>query len=276
MASLADLFNPSFLMFLGILVLVAALLVVYFESKIRDQNHKIASMLSLVSTLAEDMNGVKMTINHLAMTAFSGGSAKQFFQEQSLEEEEEEETNAKSNKLIHVSDDETADDDDDDSNSDNDSDAESELQLNSESDSNSECDCNCDFEDNDNIEELLEHSDLEVTNHNDIKVLKLNIENDEIKGELEDLEDNLSDSQSVNLEINIELPSQEIAHSENDVNNLIGSNLKSININLEETESLDYKKLPLPKLRSIVSEKGLSSDVSKLKKLDLLKLLEVE
>jgi cell division protein FtsL len=53
MASLADLFNPTFLMFLGILVLVVALLVVYFESKMRDQNHKIASMLSLVSTLAE-------------------------------------------------------------------------------------------------------------------------------------------------------------------------------------------------------------------------------
>ena len=65
MASLADLFNPTFLMFLGILVLVVALMVVYFESKMRDQNHKIASMLSLVSTLAEDMNGVKMGLNQL-------------------------------------------------------------------------------------------------------------------------------------------------------------------------------------------------------------------
>ena len=67
MASLTDLFNPTFLMFLGILVLVVALLVVYFESKMREQNHKIASMLSLVSTLAEDMNGVKMGLNHLAL-----------------------------------------------------------------------------------------------------------------------------------------------------------------------------------------------------------------
>ena len=83
MASLADLFNPTVLMFLGILVLVVALLVVYFESKMRDQNHKIASMLSLVSTLAEDMNGVKMGLNQLAVIRM-GGSLPQSF-EQPLE-----------------------------------------------------------------------------------------------------------------------------------------------------------------------------------------------
>jgi hypothetical protein len=284
MASLADLFNPSFLMFLGILVLALALLVVYYESKMRDQNHKIASMLSLVSTLAEDMNGVKMGINHLAMTSFSGGSSKQFFQQQHLEEDEEDgeedeedEITSKDNKLIHVSDDDRSE------NSDN---SQSGLQLNSDSDSDSDDsdsddsdsdDSEPDYEDNENVEELFEEEDF--TNHNDIKVLKLNIaselfENEDvIKEELEDLEvleDNLSYSQSVNLESNNDLP------GENDDNNLLASNLKSININLEETESLDYKKLSLPKLRSIVSEKGLSSDSSKLKKQELLKLLEVE
>ena len=52
MAVLSELFNPYFFMFLGILILIA-LLVIYYESKIREQNHKIASMLSLVSSLAE-------------------------------------------------------------------------------------------------------------------------------------------------------------------------------------------------------------------------------
>ena len=73
MQTLAELFNPTFFLFLGILVLVVALMVLYFESKMRDQNHKIASMLSLVSTLAEDMNIVKMGLNHVAMTQ-TGGS----------------------------------------------------------------------------------------------------------------------------------------------------------------------------------------------------------
>jgi hypothetical protein len=39
---------------------------------------------------------------------------------------------------------------------------------------------------------------------------------------------------------------------------------------------LDYKKLSLNKLRSVVSEKGIVTDASKLKKHELLKLLEVE
>ena len=79
MASLTDLFNPTFLMFLGILVLVVALLVVYFESKFREQNHKISSMLSLVSSLAEELNGTKMVIQHLSM---SGGVQPQNFQQE--------------------------------------------------------------------------------------------------------------------------------------------------------------------------------------------------
>ena len=69
MASIADLFNPSFLMFLGILVLVVAMLVVYFESKMREQNHKINAMMSLVSTLAEEVNAVK----HRQLVPLVGG-----------------------------------------------------------------------------------------------------------------------------------------------------------------------------------------------------------
>ena len=79
MASLTDLFNPTFLMFLGILVLVVALLVVYFENKFREQNHKISSMLSLVSSLAEELNGTKMVIQHLSMR---GGVQPQNFQQE--------------------------------------------------------------------------------------------------------------------------------------------------------------------------------------------------
>jgi hypothetical protein len=60
------------------------------------------------------------------------------------------------------------------------------------------------------------------------------------------------------------------------------SSLKTIHItDLEETQPttendgfIDFKKLSLPKLRSIVSEKGLSKDANKLKKNDLIKLLE--
>jgi hypothetical protein len=55
--------------------------------------------------------------------------------------------------------------------------------------------------------------------------------------------------------------------------------LKSINIsNLEESKNneVDYKKMSLTKLKTIVSKKGLSKDSSKLKKHELIKLLELE
>ena len=275
MASLADLFNPTFFMFLGILVLVAALLVVYFETKIREQNHKVASMLSLVSTLAEETNGIKMGMNHLVMTSF-GGSGRFFQQsvqkdeeddqigkleeedEEDEDEDEDEDENKKENKLISVSDES------------DDSETESYgSELDSVSDS-----------DDDIIEELLDPNDDDVTSHNDIKVLKLNITNDlfenneHTKEDLEDLEvfEEL-DSQSV--ELNGDLVLAEEINDEN----LLTTDFKTININLEDStnnESLDYKKLSLPKLRSIVTEKGLSADSSKLKKQDLLKLLGVE
>ena len=83
MPSLTDLFNPTFLIFLGILVLVVALLVVYFETKFREQNHKISSMLSLVSSLAEEVNGTKMVIHQLSMN-----QGPRFYQQQQQQQEQ--------------------------------------------------------------------------------------------------------------------------------------------------------------------------------------------
>ena len=68
MSFLSDILNPTLLIFLGITLLIIALLIVYFESKMREQNHKIASMLSLVSSLAEETNGIKFHLNHMNMT----------------------------------------------------------------------------------------------------------------------------------------------------------------------------------------------------------------
>ena len=48
------------------------------------------------------------------------------------------------------------------------------------------------------------------------------------------------------------------------------SSVKNLNV------VFDYKKASLGKLREIVEQKGLSSDTSKLKKQELLKLLEID
>jgi hypothetical protein len=291
MASLTDLFNPTFLMFLGILVLVVALLVVYFESKFREQNHKISSMLSLVSSLAEELNGTKMVIQHLSMR---GGVHQQNFQqeqtfsnfndlEENVTEQNTNNTNKTNNiKLIQVSDDEE------------DSDSESEISDNT-SESNDSIEI-LDDDEEDSVKEMddesvsSENNVIEIGEHNDIKILKLNItkQNDDESAnsdeeqnldfdDLDDLE-NLSES-SDSVSIKDEPQFEEVTEiNETKDDNIKSMDLKSINITLEETkhESLDYKKMALPKLRSVVTEKGLTSDASKLKKNELLKLLGIE
>jgi hypothetical protein len=270
MSSLADLFSPTFLVFLGILLLVVALLVVYFENKMRDQNHKIASMLSLVSTLAEDMNGVKFGLNHLARNTF----------QEPLDPLNTAFISSDENKLITVSDDEN--DSDEESDAGSDAGSVSTFEINDESEGEDE-------EDNED-EESSDRDDL--SSHNDVKVLKLNIskeadeDNDYEENEnlddleelddQEDLDDNLSERSNLETSELVDDRSELLENLE-DLNEgpISASDLKTININLEESH-LDYKKLPLPKLRSIVAEKGLSADASKLKKNELLKLLGSE
>ena len=277
---MTDLFNPTFFMFLGILILVVALVVVYFESKSREQNHKIASMLSLVSTLAEDMNGVKMGLHHLSVNRVGGNNLPRFPQQAqpSLEESNMQLFQNNDDNLIPVSDDESMDDSIGDSDDSDDS----------------------DDEDSDDEEE--EDDDNNQTN---IKILTLNMtapsaEEDDFE-DIDDLEDlggidedmeHLTDTNSESSRGSraspknvLEMLSTHAAENSADIEQLDGSHitisatdLKTININLDEihADSVDYKKLPLPKLRSIVTDKGLADDASKLKKQELLKLLEAD
>ena len=107
MSFLSDIFNPTLLIFLGITLLIIALLIVYFEGKMREQNHKISSMLSLVSSLAEETNMIKFHLNHANMNVYQAQNNSlnsiPFTQGINLEE-----------KLIHVSDDEDDDEDEED------------------------------------------------------------------------------------------------------------------------------------------------------------------
>lgn len=264
MPSLTDLFNPTFLMFLGILVLVVALLVVYFETKFREQNHKISSMLSLVSSLAEEVNGTKMIIHQLTMNHQPHN--QQFFQQQQPANLEK--RIVQNDNLILVSDDEEDSDDEEADESeadDSDSDAASEVSIDENVD---------DDDDSDNsVIELGDHS-------NDVKVLKLNIseDNDDNSESGDDLEE-MDDLSAASLEDLDDSSTSSVSIKEEKNDNIKSMDFKSINITLEETkpeQPLDYKKMAIPKLRSIVAEKGLSSDSSKLKKNELLKLLGVE
>ena len=286
MTALSELFTPTFLMFLGILLLVVALVVVYFESKMRDQNHKIASMLSLVSTLAEDMNGVKMGLNQVAMHQMGGQQMggqqmnqmnqmnQMGTQSPPLENSNKSLYLQETNNLIAVSDDDDSDEDTDSVMDDSGSDIDAASLSDEDQDS--------DDESSDEDEHL-------------VKVLRLNIpapgNNEDMGfnglGDLDDLMDEaLSVSSDDSSEYQLDIQASDFISAEEIKDethlNISASDLKTINISLEEggeehgVESVDYKKLPLPKLRNIVTEKGLAADAAKMKKNELLKLLESE
>ena len=305
MPSLSDIFNPSFFMCLGILVLLTALIVVYFESKMREQNHKIASMLSLVSSLAEEQNNLRMevfrmvttgqtnSVNSFPVNSFSVNSFPvNSFPVNSFPVNSFNNIND-NNDLINVSDDE--DDNDD----------ESDVDDSEEDDSDSEED--------DSDSDLEENEVIEI-GENDVKILKININkkdsnddnefNIEQIDDLEELGENTDDDESsinnlndidddssssddeLNEEIivpdNLEETKEDgIIFEETPKIDLNAIDFKQISIsglekNSNETETMDYKKLSLNKLKTLVLEKGLTKDSSKLKKNELLILLGVK
>ena len=274
MTFLTDLLNPTFLMFLGIFILVILLIIVYFESKLREQNHKISSMLSLVSSLAEELNGVKFGLNHLSMRG--GAIVNSYFPSNHLAQND---IFTVEKKLIEVSDDESSNNDSDDESSTNYSD--NDYNDDNDESTNNDSDDDNDSQNNDinTVFKLIEQT--KNSEENERKILKLNNNEELGEFEIEDFNDNLSLSSKIS-ELSIKKLDKILDPNhteENEVETIENSQqeFKTININLEEqNDSLDYKKLSLSKLRSIVSEKALSNDVSKLKKNELLKLLGVE
>jgi hypothetical protein len=268
MSSFADLFNPSFFIFLGILVLTISLLVVYFESKNREQTQKITAMFSVISSLADEVNNLKVIFSQPSL---HGGSmlhneneymtfTPNHFPENILEISENKLQNK--NVLISVSDDE------DSHNSEDDTESSIGDDLESVSDSESEVS-------SEDLEDELAQSDVKVLKLNVDQTDDLELEELEDADDLEDIDDSQSISSessvlSVHDEINVEDEKPEPLH-------ISSTEFKTININLEEpNEPIDYKKFSLQKLKSVVAEKGLSVDISKLKKNELLKLLGVE
>ena len=83
---------------------------------------------------------------------------------------------------------------------------------------------------------------------------------------------NISEDFDINNEIT-EISEITEQKEEPDLSNI--KDLKMIDIDTDIDTETDYKKMSLGKLRQIVSEKGLATDVSKIKKNELLKLLSV-
>lgn len=277
--ALADIFNPTFFLVLGIVLLLMGLLVIYYETKFRDQNHKISSMVSLVSAMAEELNVVRGRIQMTFGTQpfIPLNPISNFTPMNSI--------NMNLDKsLIDVSDNEDDDDEDEDGDDEEDDDEDEETDDEEEETDDEDDDDKSEKTSFNKIFQLSENEVINI-NENDTKILNFNGIN-----ELEDLE-NMGDEFDDELDDDLD----ELTNIENDleeINNLNLENtdndnntdfLKTIHIssNLEDEESkkinnFDYKKMSLNALRNVVVEKGFVTDSSKMKKTEMLKLLGIE
>jgi len=218
------------------------------------------------------MNQMKFVISHVTNQGGAGPILEENRGPFSMPPEQE--------NLIEVSDDEEDEEDIDD-----------EEEQDEEDEENEE-----DEEDSDSDEEL--DYDDESLSDNNVKVLKISNEDDLVNEQdsliLDELDDETSSSEELGEEQELVLMDEpvleepialikevEFKNEKKEPEKMVknkNEDFKTISIDLEEHDAgpVDYKKMPLQKLKSIVVEKGLISDASKLKKHELLKLLGIE
>ena len=234
-----SLFNPTLLLFLALLLLVSGLLLFYMDMKMREQNNKIKAIADLATTIAQSIKGGNVSSNDNSNSNSNNNSHKELARENI--------------QLIQVSDDEDDDDADDDD-------------EDSESDDSSSSDDDDDDDDDDEGEQDEQKEPVKLNIHDtdsDIKHVFLSQEQlTEAKEEPVEVEASAVELEASAVEVN---PPSE-AETELDTFKIVLSS------------ELDYKKMSIQKLRQLVSEKGLapSSETSKMKKPELLKLLETE
>lgn len=258
--AISDLISTSFLFSISIIIILIGGIFAYMNYRFSEQNHKLTSMLGLVSTLAEEIRTIKVLTT--------------------LDEERKDEKNeihifdtnmmsaGPDLNLIEVSDDE------DDSESESEEDASEESESGSESEDEDE---GSEDEESDSDDLILDSSDINVLEEMETTITD-DIDEDITNDIHEDItnDTNNDNIKSIHLAepINLE-PSDSIIFEQVNAN-VNANDLKTItisDIDMDLDAKPDFKKMSLNKLREVVVERNLVPDASKLKKAELLKLL---
>jgi len=231
--------TSAFILLIVFILFISGFIIYYIQTRLKEQNHKLDSMFSLVSTMAQQLN----TINHIP-----GDSC------------------LKSDPLICVSDDELSYADD---NADNNSE--------SSSSSGSESDYESDTDD-DNDDHVVKEGGNSFNKIITIPEFEQLYDNVDVSCDIDDDSDTSSENDNPEVTDINEIdanPAWDNLHETNDENikHVIIDDIPSSSNLEEDTRTIDYKKMTITKLKSIVQEKGLINDSSKLKKNELLKLL---
>jgi hypothetical protein len=241
----SEIFSTPFLLSIVIIIILFISTFAYVTYKITEQDHKINSMMGLVTTMAEETQYFRNKISTIQSqlssapvdTSNVGGTKHIELIAVSDDEDDDSEVSADEDSEDEDSEDEDSEDEDDDDSEDDDNEND-DISISSV----------VDFSNEDNKDIKIINIPLDIISNNIAE-----IDMDEFNGDntiIESSEDNTFLKTNVNLNGDLEI---------------IGDSHKT-----------DYKKLTINKLKEIVVSKGITNEVSKLKKNDLLKLLEDE
>lgn len=254
--AISDLISTSFLFSVAIIIILIGGMFAYVNYRMSEQDHKLSSMLELVTTLTQELRSIK-THNQVDLVPDEEDNSKNeihIFNNSLL-------SKGPDLNLIEVSDDDSEEEDDDSVSNDSVSDdSVSDDSISNDSVSN-------DSEDDSSEPDLDEEEQIQTLNLGDFveEEMKLSDDKDNIK--------------SIHLEEPIDLQTTFLSppsDSINDLKTIIISEIDATDIDVSDdikNSKPDFKKMNLNKLREVVVEKNLVQDASKLKKNELLKLL---
>jgi hypothetical protein len=272
-----DLLSTSFLFSVAIIVILIGAIFAYVSYRMSEQDHKISSMLGLISTMAEELQFFR---NKLSKNSNSSLNTDEVNVEASNSHILDPNnllnlvTLSNNTQLISVSDDEELEESDEEDDEETD-DEETDDEETDDEETDDEEDLE-DLEEQDLQEESDLGTELNLEEVVDLDVSEQLLENNELDDNLT-VNANSNNIKSIHLEDPIEL-NYNINNEFKNIDpsdELLSSDLKSISISdLEETnKKLEYKKMSLNELKKVVLNKGIVPDASKLKKNELLKLL---
>jgi len=242
--------DTFFFISLGITFILILLLVFHFKQRMSDLEDKSETMFEIINNIVKEITSIKQTFslsgccqNNACMnTCYPSPSYSKNDNVQLHYVKEND-----SEKIIVSDDDDDSDDDDTDDEDDDD-----------EYDSDTD-------DDSDN-----EKPSLQITG-NDVKIINVEM-GDVIEIEEPEITEENESEEETPLE-NIVL---DILHVEKVDESVESESVATTESNTIETSKEIYRKMTLSALKSLVISKGLASDPSKMKKNDLLKLLESE
>jgi cobalamin biosynthesis protein CobT len=255
-------FTIPYITFLGLTLLIIIGITIFLIRRMNNQNQKFSSIVGVVTSLAEELNSIKMCISN-SFNNISNISTN---------------TKTINTNLIPVSDDDEEDDEDDDEEEDD-----NDQETDEDDEEDNEQENNCENENDENNEEETNFINTEKINQI-INIKDKLLEEPEVKYIYLETskEENCDIFEMISQEENLreQMPIKEINLKEEDI--IQGSTIEETqveelltDINSIKPEVIDYKKMSLTKLRTIILEKGLSDhNISKLKKNDLLQILE--